>query len=293
MWTKGLCHFHRHFHFHSMMRIVLTGSSFGIGRALAERLLAHGHQVWGIARSDQSSFVLGSGGAFHAARCNVAEWSQVEPAAREILSVWPEIDALVTCAGIQGAVGRTATIDPAHWAATVRANLDGTFHAIRAFHAGLRRAPLRAKIVCFSGGGATKSRPNFSAYAAAKAAVVRLVETIAEEERAAPLDINAVAPGAIKTRLTEEVVALGPEVAGETEYQAALKQKTEGGASLERALDLVEWLLSPASDGISGRLLSAPWDPWPSLVRHKDELARSDTYTLRRIVPADRGQTWQ
>ena len=274
------------------MRIVLTGSSSGIGRALAERLLAHGHQVWGIARSDQSAFVLGSGGAFHAARCNVADWSQVELAAREILSVWPEIDALVTCAGIQGAIGRTVTIDPAQWTATVRANLDGTFHAIRAFQAALLRAPRRAKIVCFSGGGATKARPNFSAYAAAKAAVVRLVETVAEEERAAPLDINAVAPGAINTRLTAEVVALGPGVVGEAEYQAAVKQTAEGGAPIERALDLVEWLLSPASDGISGRLLSAPWDPWPALARHKDELARSDTYTLRRIVPADRGQKW-
>jgi NAD(P)-dependent dehydrogenase (short-subunit alcohol dehydrogenase family) len=275
------------------MRIILTGSSSGIGRALTERLLAHGHNVWGLARSDQSPFVLGSGGAFHATRCNVAEWSQVEPAAREILSVWPEIDALVTCAGIQGAVGRTVTIDPPQWTATVRANLDGTFHAIRAFHAALRRAPRRAKIVCFSGGGATKARPNFSAYAAAKTGVVRLVETIAEEERTAPLDINAIAPGAINTRLTDEVVALGPEVAGEAEYQEALKQKTAGGASLERALDLVEWLLSPASDGISGRLLSARWDPWPTLARHQDELAASDIYALRRIVPADRGRAWE
>jgi 3-oxoacyl-[acyl-carrier protein] reductase len=275
------------------MRIVLTGSSSGIGRALTVRLLAHGHQVWGLARSDQSSFVLGSGGVFHAARCNVAEWSQVESAAREIVSIWPEIDALVTCAGIQGAVGRTVAIDPPQWTATVRANLDGTFHAIRAFHAAMRRAPRRAKIVCFSGGGATKARPNFSAYAAAKTAVVRLVETIAEEERAAPLDINAIAPGAINTRLTDEVIALGPGVIGESEYQAALKLKADGGASLERALDLVEWLLSPASDGISGRLLSAPWDPWPMLGRHKDELAASDFYTLRRIVPEDRGRAWQ
>jgi NAD(P)-dependent dehydrogenase (short-subunit alcohol dehydrogenase family) len=190
-------------------------------------------------------------------------------------------------------VGRTATIDPAQWDATVRANLDGTFHAIRAFHAALQRAPRRAKIVCFSGGGATKARPNFSAYAASKTAVVRLVETIAEEERAAPLDINAVAPGAIPTRMTDAVIALGPAVAGEAEYQAALKLKTGGGPALERALDLVEWLLSPASDGVSGRLLSAPWDPWPALARHKEALAGTEIYTLRRVVPEDRGQVWQ
>ena len=154
------------------------------------------------------------------------------------------------------------------------------------------RAPRRAKIVCFSGGGATKPRPNFSAYGAAKAAVVRLVETVAEEERGKPVDINAVAPGAIYTHLTDEVIALGPGVVGESEHQAALLQKTAGGAPMARALDLVEWLLSPASDGISGRLISAQWDPWPELERHKGELAAGDVYTLRRITPEERGQSW-
>ncbi|HTU02670.1 MAG TPA: hypothetical protein VMG58_12670, partial [Candidatus Sulfotelmatobacter sp.] len=95
------------------------------------------------------------------------------------------------------------------------------------------------------------------------------------------------------TRLTEEVLAMGPSVVGEAEYQAALKQKAAGGAPLERALDLVEWLLSPESDGISGRLLSAPWDPWPGLARNAAALSASDVYTLRRIVPEDRGLRWQ
>jgi 3-oxoacyl-[acyl-carrier protein] reductase len=272
------------------MRIVLTGSSSGIGHALAERFLSRGHLVWGLARSDQSEFVAGRSGSFFASRCDVADWSQMSAVAREVMAAWLEIDGLVTCAGVQGAVGRTATIDPGSWSATVRANLDGTFHAIRAFYEALRRSPRRAKIVCFSGGGATRPRPNFSAYGAAKTAVVRLVETIAEEERAAPLDINAIAPGAINTRLTDEVVALGPEVAGAAEYQAALHQKEAGGASLGRALDLVEWLLSPASDGISGRLISAQWDDWVALARRKDELAASDLCTLRRITPDERAR---
>jgi NAD(P)-dependent dehydrogenase (short-subunit alcohol dehydrogenase family) len=267
------------------MRIVLTGSSSGIGRALAERLLSHGHLVWGLARSNQTEFVALHPGAFFATRCDVADWPQVASAAREVLAAWPEIDGLVTCAGRQGAIGPTAAIDPLEWSATVRTNLDGTFFAIRALHAALRAAPRRAKIVCFSGGGATKPRPNFSAYGAAKTAVVRLVETVAEEERGAPLDINAVAPGAINTRLTDELIALGPDVVGDSEFQAVLRQKETGGASLARALDLVEWLLSPASDGISGRLLSAQWDPWPELEAHKGALSAGDAYTLRRVTP--------
>ncbi len=274
------------------MKIVLTGSSSGIGRALAERLLARGHHVWGLARSDQADFAARHPGSFRASRCDVADWPQVAAAAAEIGAAWGTIDALITCAGLQGEVGPTLAVDPAKWSATVRANLDGTFHPIRALAAPLSSHARRGKIICFSGGGATKPRANFSAYGVAKTAVVRLVETIAEETRGQPLDINAIAPGAINTRLTDEVIALGPAVVGAAEFAAAQKQKASGGGSLEKALGLVEWLLSSASDGITGRLLAAPWDPWPTLGNHATDLAASDIYTLRRIVPEDRGQKW-
>jgi NAD(P)-dependent dehydrogenase (short-subunit alcohol dehydrogenase family) len=270
------------------MNVVITGSSTGIGRALAARLLDRGDRVWGLARSDQSA-LSATEKSFRSSRCDVGQWPQVEQAAAAVAAEWPRIDALITCAGLHGEVGRTVTADPLNWTATVRANLGGTFHAIRGFHALLSGGSRRAKIVCFSGGGATKARPGFSAYGVAKTGIVRLVETIAAEETASALDINAVAPGAIATRLIDEVIALGPAVVGAEEYGAAVKQKAQGAGSMERALDLVEWLLSSASDGISGRLLSAPWDPWAELGAQKERLAASDFYMLRRIVPADRG----
>lgn len=275
------------------MNILLTGSSTGIGRALAARLLARGHHVWGLARSDQSDFAA-QHPTFHASRCDVASYADVARAASEVSAAFPHLDALITAAGLQGEIGRTLAADPANWSATVRANLDGTFYAVRAFADLLARvpAPRRAKIVCFSGGGATKPRSHFSAYGVAKTGVVRLVETIAEEERDRPLDINALAPGAINTRLTDEVLALGPDKAGAAEYAAAQKQKATGGASLDRALDCVEWLISPASDGITGRLIAAPWDPWPTLAQHRATLASSDIFTLRRITPEERAQKW-
>ena len=270
------------------MNLVLTGSSTGIGRALAGRLLDHGHQVWGIARTDQSDFAAQRAGAFRSSRCDVSDWTQIAEAAAEVAASWTQVDGLITCAGVHGELGRALTADPANWSATVRANLDGTFFTLRAFAAQFARAPRRAKIVCFSGGGATKARANFSAYAVAKTGIVRLVETIAAEERTRPLDINAIAPGAITTRLTEEILARGPAVVGEAEYQAALQQKKNGDASLAPALNLVEWLLSPASDGISGRLLSAQWDTWQDLAAQREKLAGSDHYTLRRITPEAR-----
>ncbi len=266
------------------MKIVITGTSSGIGRALAERLLSRGDEVWGLARSAHR---LEPAARYRSSRCDVAAWPEVERVTDEIAETWQRIDALVTCAGVQGAVGPAVRSDPRRWSETVRANLDGTFHAIRAFHPLLSPVSGRPKIVCFSGGGATKARPQFSAYGVAKTAVVRLVETIAAEEPA--LDINAVAPGAIPTRLTDEVIALGEAVVGREEYEAAVKLKAAGGAPLEQALRLVEWLLSPASDGISGRLISAPWDPWRGLAAHRAALAGSDVFMLRRVLPKERG----
>lgn len=270
------------------MNVVVTGSSTGIGRAITEHLLARGDAVWGLARSPQEDLASRHPGQFSHTRCDVSDWGQVAAAAEQVGRTWPGVDGVVAAAGIQGCIGPAVSADPLEWSATVRANLDGTFFAIRAFHPLLQRTERRAKVVCFSGGGATKPRANFSAYGAAKTAIVRLVETLAEELQGSPIDLNAVAPGAINTRLTDEVIAMGPERAGKAEYEGALKQKRTGGASLEKAVGLVLYLLSEKSDGVSGRLISAPWDPWETLGAHAAELARTDVYTLRRIVPEER-----
>ncbi len=269
------------------MNYLVTGSSTGIGRALTERLVAGGHRVFGLARSAQAP--IAGPGTLCALACDVSDWPQVASVAAQIAAVAPQLDGLVTCAGIQGELGPALTVDPQRWSNTVRVNLDGTYYAIRGFGRMLARSR-RTKIVCLSGGGATKARPNFSAYGAAKTAVVRLVENIAEEMHGQPFDINAIAPGAINTRLTAEVLRLGPGIVGEAEYATALKQQGGGGGSLDRALGLIEFLLSAKSDGISGRLLAAPWDPWPTLDTQIPILAGSDIYMLRRILPEERGQ---
>jgi len=88
------------------------------------------------------------------------------------------------------------------------------------------------------------------------------------------------------------VLAAGPDKVGKGFYDRALKQKADGGAGLEKGAALCAFLLSAASDGITGRLLSAVWDPWADLPARRAELAESDIYTLRRIVPKDRGKNW-
>ena len=273
------------------MKIVLTGSSSGIGRYLAGHLLAQGHEVCGLARSPQDEFEAtghAKGQQFSFYRCDVANWVQVSESAAKITQSWGRLDALICCSGTQAPIGPAMNCDPVAWSQNIRVNLDGTFFTIRAFFALLQRASGRGKVLCFSGGGATSPRPHFSAYGAGKCAVVRLVETLAHEWVNENVDINAIAPGAIYTKMTEQTLASGPGLAGEKEYQQALELKKKGEEPLKLVGGLVDALISSKSNGISGRLLSAPWDAWSNLEKIKDALKKSDVYTLRRIRPEDR-----
>ena len=92
--------------------------------------------------------------------------------------------------------------------------------------------------------------------------------------------------------MTEAVIDAGPGLAGDEEYESALAQQGDREDALGRVGGLVQYLLSSASDRISGKLISALWDPWDDFDQHKDQLADSDIYTLRRIVPTDRGESW-
>jgi 3-oxoacyl-[acyl-carrier protein] reductase len=148
------------------------------------------------------------------------------------------------------------------------------------------------KIVQLSGGGATTPLPNISAYASSKAAIVRFAESLALELKPFQVDVNTIAPGALDTRMLDEVLAAGPDAVGREFYDRMVATKNEGGTPLERGASLAVYLGSAASDGITGRLLSAVWDPWEGLAQYRTDLESSDVYTLRRIVPKDRGLTW-
>ena len=170
----------------------------------------------------------------------------------------------------------------------IEINLFGTVLMCKAFLPHMRAAKY-GKIVNLSGGGATAPMPRISAYAASKAAVVRFTETLAEETRGAGIDVNAVAPGALNTRFMDDLVAAGPDKVGASYYAKMVKTRDAGGTPLDKGAGLSVFLASAASDGITGRLISAVWDDWANLGGRREELAASDIYTLRRITPDDRG----
>jgi NAD(P)-dependent dehydrogenase (short-subunit alcohol dehydrogenase family) len=280
-------------------RAAVTGASRGIGRAIAHRLLADGASVALCARdaagvrdaADALRAGAPDGARVHGEIADVTDAAALERFANAAEDALDGIDSLVCNAGIWGPKGALDAIAWDDWMHAFDVNVHGVARTVRAFLPALRRAG-RARIVILSGGGATKPMPNLAAYSATKTAVVRLGETLAEELRADGIRVNMLAPGAVNTAMLDELLAAGPQRVGRKQYDDALKQRDTGGTPPERGAACCSYLLSDAVDGITGKLISAVWDPWESLDAHRDEIARSDVFTLRRIVPSERGMSW-
>jgi NAD(P)-dependent dehydrogenase (short-subunit alcohol dehydrogenase family) len=280
-------------------RAIITGASLGLGRAIAEAFVREGAQVLLCARTtgplDQAAGELrkiaSAGQKIMTKACDVSVPAQVEDLVAYAIHELSGCDILVNNAAIHGPKGPLEDNAWEEWRQALEVNLFGTVLPCRAVIPQMKKQG-RGKIINLSGGGATGPRPFFTAYATAKAAVVRFTETLAEELREHHIEINAIAPGAMKTRLIADGLAAGPDKIGAKAYAELERINETGGDSLEGAAQLAVFLAGPESDGITGKLISARWDPWREFPDHKEELITGDLYTLRRIVPKDRGKTW-
>ena len=278
---------------------IITGASQGLGLEIAMQYVAAGASVIICARDEsmlsEAAEVLKRSAShdqviFHMV-ADVAESEAVDALIDFAIDKMGRIDILVNNAGIYGPKGPTDSVDWVQWVQAINVNLLGSVLMCRAVIPHMKRQGY-GKIVQLSGGGATNPLPNLSSYAVSKAGIVRFIETLAIEAAEYAIDANAIAPGALNTRMLDEILASDSETVGKEFYERALQQKASGGAGLEKGASLAVFLGSAGSDGITGKLISAIWDPWEELDRYKANLEDSDIYTLRRIVPSDRGLDW-
>ncbi|MDE7310474.1 MAG: SDR family oxidoreductase [Eubacterium sp.] len=277
---------------------IITGASRGLGYKITERFLKEGASLVVCARNmpelEKSIAVFQAkkeySGRVIPMQADVAKEEDAAALCSTCIQQFGKIDILVNNAGIHGAKGAIDSVDMDEWKRAVEVNLYGTVHMIR--HAVVHMKKQKyGKIINLSGGGAASPRPYFSAYAASKAAVVRLTENFAQEYKEDGIDINAVAPGAMNTQLLTDILSMDEAAIGE-EYRKAREQLKTGGTDMQVPVGLCAYLASSESDGITGRLVSAVWDSWMGLHTHLKQLQNSDIYTLRRILPTDRGFAW-
>lgn len=275
---------------------IVTGASMGIGRAIAAALAAEGTNLVLCSRHGDelanaaSELRRSCGTRIEAIPTDVSDPTQVRSLVDFTLDRFGTIDILVNCAGVYGPIGPVTDVDSQAWLQCIGINLCGTFLTVQAVLPTMIQKR-SGKIILLSGGGAVSPFPRFSAYGASKAGVVRFTETVSEEVKQHHIDINAIAPGPVNTRLLDQALAAG-DAAGKEFKAKSIRQKQEGGVPPERIAELAVFLASPQTDGLSGRLISLLWDNWRDIPEHLPEIQASDVFTMRRIVPSDRGFEW-
>jgi NAD(P)-dependent dehydrogenase (short-subunit alcohol dehydrogenase family) len=278
---------------------IVTGAAGGFGRRLVVRFWQEGASLLLTSRRNEALQALAdslpaapSGGQKVATFSG--DLSETGVACRLVARAREEfatLTILVNNAAIQGPIGPIWDNDLREWESTFRINLFAPA-LLCALVLPWMLSKSYGKIINISGGGATAGRPRFSAYSSSKAGLVRLTETLAGEVGAAGIGINAIAPGVMYTGMLDEILAEGPDRAGPMEFEKTRRYVGRGDAAIGKATDLATFLASSESDGITGKLISAVWDEWQDLPKHKAELRESDIYTLRRIVPKDHGLDW-
>jgi len=276
-------------------KVLVTGATRGLGREIALTLAREGAILYLTGRDSKALEEIrrecaSVGKDAFAGTCDLSEPDRPEDMVKDAVGALKGLDGLVLNAGTLGPNAEIEDADIEDWEWAIRTNLLGPVRVVRAAIPALVES--KGKIVFISGGGATSPMPGVSAYAASKAGLIRFQETIAEELKGRGVEVNAVAPGPLKTKMMDELLAKGSKTIGEKTHSMLTEKMKQGGTPLEKGAKLTAFFLSEASRGITGKLVSAVWDPWEGLADHKDDLARSDAYTLRRITPKDRGLSW-
>lgn len=278
---------------------LITGASQGLGAEIARQYVTNGASVLLCARSvdklaeQQQALIphLAPDARIVTIAGDVGERADVDAIFAKLRAEFPRLDILVNNAGVYGPMGNIEDIDLDEWVDAIRINLLGLVYVSRAAMP-LFRTQRYGKIINISGGGATNPMPAITAYATSKAGVVRFTESLALECKGDRIDVNAIAPGALVTRMMEQLLEAGPEKVGQQFYDRMKKIAGEGGTPLDIGAALCVFLGSSESDGITGKLIAAQWDRWEDWPQHLEELDASDVYTLRRITGRDRGKPW-
>jgi NAD(P)-dependent dehydrogenase (short-subunit alcohol dehydrogenase family) len=263
--------------------VLITGAGRGIGKRLAIGFAAAGARVGLLARSqpelDLAKLEIEhAGGSALRIRADVRDFEQMCAAADRMQAVFGGVHILIAAAAVQGPIAPLAEVTPKQFAETLEVNVVGVMHACRAVLPQMI-AHRSGKIIILSGGGAANPRPSFSAYAASKAAVVRLAETLAEEVQDCNVQVNCMAPGGSYTHMTDEIIHAGDR-AGRKEIDDAEQIRLTGGVSPEKQVQLAMFLASERSNHISGKLIHVNED-WKKLERAN---MHPEAYTLRRVT---------
>lgn len=242
--------------------VVITGASRGFGAKLVEAFVRDGAVVVPASRP----------------AVDVSDPQSVSAFIADVIHKYGRVDILVNNAGILGPVGQIEQNDQAEWQQTISVNLLGPVWMTQTVIPTMLKQQ-SGRIINVAGGGATCSLPRRTAYAASKAALVRLTESVADEVKDDGIFVNAILPGPLPTDMLDQIIASGPDRLGTVEHA---KHERPDALDFDRAIGLCLYLASEESAPLTGRTFSARFDLWPFSDDDKADIMAGDRYTLRR-----------
>jgi NAD(P)-dependent dehydrogenase (short-subunit alcohol dehydrogenase family) len=228
------------------LRVVVTGASSGIGRAVVERLVADGARValW-ARRADELDSLAGElGDRAVAVPCDVSDPEAVERAAGESQErLGGLVNGLVNAAGLADPRS-LSELDAAAWARTIDVNLSGSFYPCRAIAQRLRAQSAPGSIVNIGSELSSFGLAGYSAYCASKFGVIGLTKALAAE-LAPAIRVNALCPGPVDTPMLAGELALSDDP-GEARRQENARPPLARLAQPGEVADAAVWLLVEA-----------------------------------------------
>jgi NAD(P)-dependent dehydrogenase (short-subunit alcohol dehydrogenase family) len=230
---------------------LVTGAATGIGRHLVEGLAARGAAVAGLGRTAGrleaalAEVAAATGAPTLAVAADVTDRAQVEAAVAQVLDEWGRVDLLVNNAGlIDAAETPIWSADPDQWWDVVASHVRGPQLLVHAVLPGMLERG-SGRVVNLASGMGIRAFPDYSAYSAAKSALMRITESVAAAAAGTGVTAFDLAPGIVDTAMSRSM----PMWEGFTDWVPP-----------ERVVSFLEAIAAGELDQWSGRLLSAMVD---------------------------------
>ena len=272
---------------------IITGGGRGIGRAIAERFAREGCNLMLASRTKSELVKTAEFIKKHYSvnvsiyQTDIGNENEVMSMVRQTIAEFSNIDILVNNAAIIGPMGEISQINGNEFIDTIKNNIGGTVFCTKAVILQMK-SQKRGTIINLSGGGGLYPLPYYDAYSASKAAIVRLTENFALELEKYNINVTAISPGAVNTKMFTEQLMADRNSIGEKNWRDLQNRLNTGGDSIEKAPELALFIASQNRKELNGRVISAIWDDWGKISRQKDNIIYTDIFQMRRIVPKDR-----
>lgn len=257
----------------------MVGASSDIGFELARDWIRRGMSVIGTYRTASQRLEQLASGMLALLHCDFSHPGSVDAFAEDVARRCLPWDYLVVCPGTMEPIGPFAESDIDAWSAGFELNFLATLRVVHGLLRSRRRGGETPVVILFAGGGSNSAPLAFSAYTAAKIALIKAVELLDAEMP--DVRFTILGPGWVRTKIHEETLRAGT-AAGAAASETMRRLAGDDFGPMSRVVDCVAWAMHAPREVIGGRNFSVVHDAWDQPALASRLQSDRDLYKLRR-----------